>query len=202
MVPLATLDAHGMRILEALLRGGPPMTGRALARIAGLSQTTAQRALTRLREAGLIVGEPAPPALIYRPNLDHLAMPALLGLLGLEEQLRARLVERVAGWERQPESVVVYGSVVRGQVTAASDIDVIVVRPDGLEPDEEVWQRQLADLSDHLLRLTGRRASVVEMSRREAGDGLAAREQFLVEADREGWLIAGRGLAELSGRVG
>jgi hypothetical protein len=47
---------------------------------------------------------------------------------------------------------------------------------------------------------TGRRASVVELSRRAAAEGLATREPFLVEADRDGWLIAGRALAELPGR--
>jgi predicted nucleotidyltransferase len=177
------------------------MTGRALARVAGLSQPTAQRALTRLRQAGLVVAEPAPPALVYRANAEHLAMPALLWLLGLEERLRARLAEHVAGWQRPPESVVVYGSVVRGQTTVASDIDVLVVRADAIEPDEVTWQRQLGELSDRVLGWTGKRASVVEMSLREAREGLAAREPFLVEADRDGWLIAGRALHELSGQV-
>jgi predicted nucleotidyltransferase len=199
MVSLATLDPHGVRMLRVLLRGGPPMTGRALARVAGLKQSTAQRALTRLREAGLVVAEHAPPALVYRANTDHLAMPALLALLRLEEQLRVRIVEQVTGWQQGPESVVVFGSLARGQATTTSDVDVLVVRPDAVEPDESIWQRQLAELSEQVLRWTGRRASVIEMSAREAGEGLAAREPFLVEADREGWLIAGRALHEFAG---
>jgi predicted nucleotidyltransferase len=200
MVSLATLDSNGVRMLRILLRGGPPMTGRALARVAGLSQTTAQRSLGRLREAGLVVAEHAPPALVYRANAEHLAMPALRALLRLEEHFRARLVEEVAGWQLRAESVVVYGSVARGEATAASDVDILVVRPDPFEPDESGWQRQIADLSDRVLRWTGRRASVVELSTRELGDGLANREPFLVEADRDGWLIAGAALHELAAR--
>jgi len=174
------------------------MTGRALARVAGLSQTTAQRTLGRLREAGLVVVDQAPPALVYRANAEHLAMPALQALLRLDERFRARLVEDVAGWQRGPESLVVYGSVARGQATAASDVDILVVRPDSIEPDEAAWQRQVADLSDRVRRWTGRRASVVEMSAREVRDGLASSEAFLVEADRDGWLIAGQALHELA----
>src|SRR5262249_33599016 len=119
----------------------------------------------------------------------------------LEEQLRARFAELVAGWERRPESMVVYGSVARGQATPASDVDVLAVRPEGIDPDEETWQGQLAELSDRVLRWTGRRASVVAMSAAEAREGLSAREPYLVEADRDGWLIAGRALHELTAQA-
>lgn len=141
--------------------------------------------------------EHVPPALVYRINTDHLAMPAVRALLHLDEQLRSRLVEQVAGWQRQPESVVVFGSVARGQATAASDIDLLVVRPNAVEPDEASWEGQVAELSHRIGRWTGRPASVIEMSRQEASDGFASREPFLVEADRDGWLIAGHALNEL-----
>src|SRR5437899_2738581 len=157
MGALATLDPHGLRLLRVLLGGGPPMTGRALARVTGISQSTAHRALTRLRDAGLVVAERTPPAVVYRANAEHLAMPALVALIRLEELLRARFAEHVAGWRRRPESMVLYGSVARGQATPASDIDVLAVRPDGIEPDEETWQGQIAELSERVLRWTGRR---------------------------------------------
>jgi hypothetical protein len=57
------------------------VSGRAVGRMAGLTQSSAQRALTRLREDGLVLVEPAPPSLLYRANHEHLAMPALVGLL-------------------------------------------------------------------------------------------------------------------------
>jgi predicted nucleotidyltransferase len=188
------------RVLRALLRVQTPLTGRAVARITGLTQPTAQRTLTRLRETGLVLAEPAPPSLLYRANPDHLAMPAILALLGLDDELRARMAERVAKWRLPPASLVVYGSVARGEPMAGSDLDVLVVRPGTTEPDEVAWQEQVAELADQVQRWTGRRASVVDMSHREAAQGLADREPFLVEAAREGWLIAGRALGELSER--
>lgn len=184
--------------MRALLRVEAAVTGRAVARIAGLTQSTAQRALTRLRAAGLVVAEPAPPSLLYRANRDHLATPALVVLLHLDEQLRERMADQVAGWQLAPASVIVYGSVARGEATAGSDLDVLVVRPDATEPDEALWQRQVTALADSAQRWTGKRASVVEMSRREAADGIAEGEPFLVQADRDGWVIAGQRLALLA----
>lgn len=186
-------------MLAALLRLDTPVTGRAVARIAGLTQSTAQRALTSLRSSGLVLAEPAPPSWLYRANLDHLAMPALRALYGLDDELRTRMADHVAGWRLPPVSVIVFGSVARGEVTPGSDIDVLVVRPDGAEPDQVTWEQQVAALADRLQRWTGAAASVLEMSRSEAIQGVADREPFLVEADRDGWLIAGESLSDLGG---
>ncbi len=200
MVAPIFLSRHEERILRALLRLETPLTGRAIARTAGLSQATAQRALTRLRESGLVVADQAPPSLLYRANAEHLAIPALLALLRLDEQLRARLGEHVAGWQVPPVSVVVYGSVPRRQATVASDLDVLVVRPGAIAPDAETWQQQLSDLADRVRVWTGRRASIIEMSVDEAAEGMTDREPFLVEAARDGWLIGGQALNELAGQ--
>jgi predicted nucleotidyltransferase len=194
------LAPNEVRVLRALLRVETPLTGRAVARITGLTQSTAQRTLTRLREGGLVLAESAPPSLLYRANPDHLAMPAMISLLGLDDELRARVADGVAAWPLQPASLVVYGSVARKETTSASDLDVLVVRPDTTEPDDATWQGQVADLADRLRRWTGRRTSLIDMSQHELVQGLADREPFLVAADRDGWLIAGRPLGELLGR--
>ena len=127
-------------------------------------------------------------------------MPAMISLLGLDDELRARVADRVAAWGLPPLSLVVYGSVTRGEATSASDLDVLLVRPDATEPDDAIWQGQVADLADRLRRWTGRQTSLIDMSRHELVQGLADREPFLAAADRDGWLIAGRPLRDLLGR--
>ena len=106
----ALIPEADRQVLLALLRTDAAVSGRALARMTGLSQPTAQRALVRLREQGLVMAESAPPALLYRANQDHLAMPALVDLPlgddggtggdGEEEQLlhRFRPSGVAAGW--------------------------------------------------------------------------------------------------------
>ena len=64
-------------------------------------------------------------------------------------------------------------------------------------PDDPTWQQQVSGLADAAQRWTGRLPSVVEISRSEAREGLADREPYLVQADREGWLIAGHALSDL-----
>ena len=199
MTPGAGLAASEARVLVVLLRVEAPVTGRAVARIAGLTQSTAQRALTRLREAGLVVAEPAPPSLLYRANRDHMTMPALMSLLRLDKELRARMAEHVAEWRLPLPPWSSTAGIAREEATAGSDLDVLVVRPDTTEPDDPTWQLQLAELAHGLQLWTGRRASVVEMSRSEAAQGLADREPFLVDAGRDGWLIAGSPLGESVG---
>ncbi len=44
----------------------------------------------------------------------------------------------------------------RGEATARSDLDVLVVRPETIEPDEAIWQNQLSDLADRVRGWTGR----------------------------------------------
>jgi DNA-binding transcriptional ArsR family regulator len=192
------LAANERRVLAALVRVETALTGRAVARITGLTQSTAQRALTRLREAGLVVAEPVPPSLLYRPNPEHLAMPAMLALLQLDDELRVRITDHVAGWRLPPAAAVIYRSVARGEARPRSDLDILVVRPDTPEPDDAAWQLQLATLGDHVQRWSGRRASIIEMSRDEVNHGLTSREPFLVEAARDGWVVAGKPLPELA----
>ena len=103
----------------------------------------------------------------------------------------------LARWRPRPASVVVYGSVARGTAARTSDLDLLVVRPDGIRPDEAPWQEQVGELGERVRAWTGRHVSAVEMSRHEAAQGMVEREPFLVEADRDGWLIAGVALHEL-----
>lgn len=196
-------DAVGLRearVLTALSRTEVPLSGRSVARIVGMTQSTVQRTLTRLREAGLVLAEPAPPSVLYRVNREHLAVPLLTALFRLDEELRIRAADHVGTWQVAPVSVVMYGSVVRGEAGAESDLDVLVVRPDGVPPDEPMWQEQVTELGDRLGRWTGRHASVVELSRLEAVRGLAD-EPYLREADREGWLVVGDPLHAIGGRA-
>jgi predicted nucleotidyltransferase len=192
------LDAVEAAVMRCLLQTDTGITGRAAARIVRLSQSTVQRALTRLRQNGLVVATSVPPSLLYRANREHIAMPALSALLGLDAELRARMAEHVAAWRPAPVSVIVYGSVARGEARPGSDLDVLIVRADAVEPDEPAWQRDVTDLADRIGRWSGRPAGIVEMSRREAADGFAEGVAFLVDADRGGWLIAGSPLHSLS----
>lgn len=191
---------HENKVLGALLRSEAPLTGRALARVTGLSQSSAQRALVRLRQAGLVEVQDVPPAILYRPNRDHLAMEAVAELLQFDQRLRDKLSELVARWAIQPRSFIVFGSVSLGTATISSDVDVLVVRTARVRADDPRWQEQLTSLGAALRSWTGRRASVIDLGLTDARSGFVQREPYLVEAEASGWLIAGQSLAALAGR--
>ncbi len=199
---MAGLGDPERQLIAALLRSDVAVSGRALGRITGMSQSRAQRALARLRESGLVLAEDAPPALLYRANRDHLAMAAVIELLSLRERLCDRIAEAIAGWEIPPVAAVLYGSIARGEEGAGSDIDFLVVRPTRVRPDDSVWEAQVAALSERVGRWTGRRASIVDISRAEARNGIVHGEPYLLAAAHEGIVFSGRPLLDLGRRTG
>lgn len=196
------VDAPERDVLRALLRTDAGLSGRALARVTGLTQSSAQRALVRLRERGLVLADEAPPALLYRVNRDHVAIPALLELLSLPERIRERAAELIRPWKVQPVSAVLYGSVARRHAGPGSDVDMLVVRPSQTRPDDPVWEDQVAALSDALRRWTGLTPSVLELTPAQVRRGLAGREPYLVDAADGGLLVIGRTLRDIGRRVG
>lgn len=179
-------------MLLVLLRSDVAVSGRALARMSGLPQSTAQRALVRLRDRGLVLAPEAPPSLLYRANRDHLPMPAIVELLTLRERLHERAIGEVDSWTVAPTAAVLYGSVARGDAHQKSDVDVLLVRPPRLRPDEPIWEAQVVRFGELLTQWTGRPASVIELTSTQARQGLAAREPYLVAAAAEGLLLRGR----------
>jgi hypothetical protein len=79
-LPLATvapsLDAE---VLTVLARTTAPLSGRRVGALARRgSHQGVQRVLNRLVEHGLVLAEPASPAILYRLNRDHVLAEPLL----------------------------------------------------------------------------------------------------------------------------
>jgi hypothetical protein len=58
----------------------------------------------------------------------------------------------------------VFGSAARAEGDTTSDIDLLVVRPDGLDPEDPRWRTQIADLAEQVRLLTGNHAGIAEVS--------------------------------------
>lgn len=83
-----------------------------------------------------------------------------------------------------------FGSVARGEAAPASDLDLLIVRPAGCEPDEPVWQEQLSELQTIASAWTGNDARVLEFGEQELADGET--RQVLADAARDGIVLYGR----------
>ena len=178
--PLNDLFATGshVRVLRALdgLPGGAGVSGRELARRAGVSAPTAREALASMVDQGIVHVTRSLGTAAYRLNPHHVLVALVRELFARERSAGADLdrdlseaVRRIGG----VQAAYVFGSAARGDMLPGSDID-IAVTSDGPVPEET------AEL-DAVHQKYGNRVNVIRL-RSRAGAGL--RERIKAEGRR------------------
>lgn len=177
-------SSHG-DVLAVLARTDRALSGRQVAGLTGgrVSQKGANLALRALASAGLVVVEDHPPAKLYRLNRRHLAADAVQALASLRERLIDGIRFSLGEWAIPAHGAWLFGSAARGDGQVASDIDVLVVRPDAVGDDDDTWLSQVAHLVDDVTAWTGNSCEVVEYSADEFEE-LMASDEALAEALR------------------
>jgi len=140
-------------VLAALLRTGAPMTGR---QVHGLvrdqcSLWSVQQALVGLVGLGLVTSREVGRAIVHTVNEDHFAIQPLRVLLDPFAALQEAVQTTVAS---SVETVILFGSVARGEATADSDIDLVVLAApewDGRSELEDVVRARLGNDCDVLV---------------------------------------------------
>ncbi|HEX2038859.1 MAG TPA: nucleotidyltransferase domain-containing protein [Acidimicrobiales bacterium] len=155
------------RVLNVLVHTSMPLSGRAIAQLAEVSPAQAARVLPRLTELGLVKRRFAPPAFLYEFAHDHVAADPLHLLAGLGFVFLERLGNEIASFRPAPACVAVYGSFPRGQAHADSDIDLLVVRPETVDVDDEGWQRVVDTIRTRGHVLSGNRVEILEVGQLE-----------------------------------
>jgi Nucleotidyltransferase domain len=150
------------------------MTGREVASALGQrSHDGVRKCLDRLVLQGIVDRRPAGNALMHSLNREHVGASAVLALAGMRTELWSRIRTAVAGWDPPPAHVSVFGSAARGDGTADSDIDLLVVRADDVDPEDLGWREHVHALGDRVRAWTGNRASIIEQTEGEIR-GMAA----------------------------
>ena len=74
---------------------------------------------------------------LYLLNRDHVAAEAIVALTRLRTPIIERITDALSHWSPEPVHASLFGSFARGEATATSDIDILVViGPDGaIGPD-------------------------------------------------------------------
>jgi predicted nucleotidyltransferase len=113
-------------VLATLLRTGEPLTGRQVHRlVAGrCSLWSAQEALKALVKLGLVNSRTVGRANVYTINNEHIAIASLRALNDPAGALRST-IRTAAG--PAVDSVLLFGSIARGESTPDSDIDLAVI---------------------------------------------------------------------------
>jgi predicted nucleotidyltransferase len=175
-----TLDAD---VLAVLSRADAELTGREIHRMAAHgSHQGIRNAADRLTRQGVVQRRHAGTAYLYRLNRDHVAARWIEGLATLPEQVIDRLRNTIGTWSEPPLLAVLFGSVATGEATSESDLDLLIVRPAGCDPDAPTWREQIAGLEEHATAWTGNDARIVEYGEED----LSRKEPLLQDALRDG----------------
>jgi len=159
-------------VLRVLSRADAGFSGRQIHALAGVGSTSSvHRAVSHLARVGLVTSESRPPAIIYRPNREHVLWPVVE--LALEARTRALSGIRDFCLEEVPSelpeearmALLIYGSVARRESNAQSDVDLLTVFPDDF--DEDARADFNYRLGEHVETLTGNEAQIYTLSRTE-----------------------------------
>jgi predicted nucleotidyltransferase len=145
-----------------------PLTGRQIARLVrrGTSPSVSA-ALERLTAQGIVHRQPAGRAYLHTLNRDHIAAPAVVLLADLRSELLRRLRDAFERWDPAPMHASMFGSAARADGDAESDVDLLVVRPLGIDEEDSRWRAQFDALNDAVYAWTGNHAGVIELDEAE-----------------------------------
>lgn len=185
-----TLDAEALTVLAGTTA---PLTGNRLAGLAPRgSRAGLMRVLERLVAHGLVLAEPAGAATLYRLNREHLLCEPLLATVQARRRLLDRLRAELESWASPCLHASVFGSVARGDATTSSDIDLLLVRPVGLEADETGWQRQVRRLEASVEAWTGNALAILELTPSDLARSRDAGEPLLQALQEDAIVLVGR----------
>lgn len=184
-----------VRILRCLMRAETPLSGREIARRTDASHTGVLKAVRELLEQEVIAISSDGTGIRYRLDHDHeLVRLGILPLFELEGSLESRLTQAIREVAPSALSIVLFGSTARGEDEVTSDLDVLVIVPDGLDPESIADQLIDAGLS----RRFGKSVNAFVWTTGELRDRRKRNHHLLQAILRDGQLLDGESLHVLS----
>lgn len=200
--PFAAISSGVDADVLVVLAGSTKLrSGRELARRAGRSNTGVQHVLNRLVEHGLVYREEVGRTFLYELNRDHLLAPTVEQMAGARAELIRRLRKVIGTWELTPVHASLFGSAARGDGDTSSDIDLLIVRPADLDPEDAGWREQLDELADSVRRWTGNNAGIAEVSEGELPRLRKDRHPVVEEVSEDAIDLAGEETRKLLRRL-
>ena len=150
-----------IKLLRLLARTRSPHTGRELARLIGQSHNTTRYALEELERNGLVLKRQAGRSNLYSLDEDNIIFTQILSpAFKLEEDLLtevARIFSDKLG--EGLESIILFGSVAKGEEDPDSDIDLLLVFSDEVNPGDK--EDDVAEASLQVAKSFGNQVSTI-----------------------------------------
>jgi predicted nucleotidyltransferase len=191
----SSLDGDVLHVLAGTNR---PLTGRELSRLVGRSSHAGVRdVLNRLAEHGLVNRQEAGRAFLFTLNREHLAAPAVSILSDMRSEFLRRVRTLIEHWEVPPIHASIFGSAARADGDTQSDIDIFIVRPEGVHDTDPVWREQLYDLATSVHRWTGNHAGVVEIMEKDVSPMRETESPIAIALQNDAILLSGSPVSAL-----
>ena len=190
------------RILAVLAETTAELNLRTIARLADVSPAQASRVLPTLTALGMVERREAPPSALFHFVEENVASRFVRSLSRARDATIAELAQAAEKMVPAPASVIVFGSFARGEAGVSSDLDVVVVRPTGIDEEDEHWRAAIETWRRFAGRLTGNHVEVLEVDTNSIGRSLRGRAPLWADVARDGTVIHGASLDELRGRRG
>ncbi len=202
--PLATvaptLDAGVLHVLAATTAGST--AAEVHRRLGHGSDEGIRKVLARLVRQGVVLVETPARYPLYRLNRDHVAVPHIEALTRVREEIFSNIRTEVSSWQVEPSHAGLFGSFARGTADADSDIDVLVVRPEGPAAlDEDAWLRQLDRLDLRIRAWTGNAAQIIDLDPATLGEMVRDSDPLLDSWRAEDIAVYGERLLDLLRRL-
>jgi predicted nucleotidyltransferase len=181
-------------VLSVLLRAHVPLTGARVAALAERGETQVRAVLRRFDQHGLVDVEHHGQSYTYVMNRQHVLVPGIEALHQAMPTVESRVRALAADWTTPPASLVMFGSAARRDGNADSDVDLLLVRSDDVDADDETWAKQRHDLAQSVERWTGNTVQVIELSATELAKAGRRKEPLIRELQADGIVLAGSDL--------
>lgn len=188
------------RVLTVLVRSPRPIALRELSRRVGTTGHSAvKRVLQDLSDEGMVrYALVSKGSQFFELNHDHLLVKHLVAIDHAKDTVLDAIRTQAAQWPREPRALVLFGSVARGQDTAVSDIDMLVVWKTDKAPTDD-WDRDRRRLGEAVYELTGNSLNMVVFTASDWEKALERGETLVNEVARDGVVVTGTSLRTLVG---
>jgi len=189
------------RVIAALLGTSGDLNLRTIARVAGVSVAQASRVLPGLVDLGMIERREVPPSSLFRIVPEHVATRALVALADSRAVVLAEMGRAAAKIRPAPISVIAFGSFARGDGEPDSDIDVIMLRPTGVDADDDGWSQAIERWRTVVSRVAGNTVEILDVDADAVAAKLSGRSELWRDVHRDGQVVFGKRLDALADRL-
>ncbi|QYH35201.1 nucleotidyltransferase family protein [Salinibacterium sp. M195] len=184
---LNNLDAVALRVVA---RAGSALSGRQIARLAGTGTPANIRlSLLRLVDIGLVSSVPTPHATLYSANRLHILWPAIEIAMNARTELIQRIRTLASSSAPKATAVALYGSVARGDSTATSDVDLLVIFSDVVSLDDR--DTFVTELRNNVQLWTGNDAQIYDLTTSALEKQREDRDPMIASWNTDGMVIFG-----------